>query len=66
MSGPDLFVNLMLGTVGSAYLIHGRRESAGLPMVCGALLLLTPYLVQGLTAQLLAGLLLAAFPLLRR
>jgi hypothetical protein len=66
MSGQDLFLNIMLGVVGSAYLLYGRKQSAVLPMACGLLLIVEPYLVPGFTGQLLVGLALAALPLLRR
>jgi hypothetical protein len=66
VSGQDLFLNIMLGVVGSAYLLYGCKQSAVLPMACGLLLIVEPYLVPGFTGQLLVGLALAALPLLRR
>ncbi|WP_411870240.1 hypothetical protein [Vulcanococcus limneticus] len=66
MSGQELFLSIMLGVVGSAYLLYGRKQSAVLPMVCGVLLIVEPYLVPGFMGQLLVGLTLAALPLWRR
>jgi len=66
MQPQDLFLNLMLGVVGSAYLLYGRKQGAALPMVCGVLLMVEPYVVPGFTGQLLVGMLLAALPFLRR
>ena len=66
MQPQDLFLNVMLGVVGSAYLLYGRQQGAGLPMLCGLLMLLEPYLVPGFIGQLLVGSLLAALPFLRR
>lgn len=66
MQPQDLFLNLVLGVVGSAYLLYGRKQPAGLPMLCGLLLIVEPYVVQGFVGQLLVGILLAALPFLRR
>jgi hypothetical protein len=66
MQPQDVFLNLMLGVVGSAYLLYGRKQSAGLPKLCGLLLIVEPYVVQGFVGQLLVGILLAALPFLRR
>lgn len=66
MNGPDLFLNIMLGVVGSAYLLYGRKQGAFLPILCGLLLIVEPYLVPGFLAQLLVGVALAALPLVLR
>jgi hypothetical protein len=66
MNGADLFLNVMLGVVGSAYLLYGRKQGALLPMLCGLLLIVAPYLVPGFLAQLLVGVGLAALPLVLR
>jgi hypothetical protein len=66
MSGQELFLNIMLGVVGSAYLLYGRKQGAVLPMVCGLLLIVEPHLVPGFVGQLLVGLALAALPFVRR
>ena len=56
----------MLAVVGSAYLLYGRKQDAGLPMLCGLLLIVEPYFVPSFVGQLLVGILLAALPVLRR
>jgi hypothetical protein len=66
MNGADLFLNIMLGVVGSAYLLYGRKQGALLPMLCGLLLIVAPYLVPGFLPQLLVGVGLAALPLMLR
>ena len=66
MTGQNLFLNIMLGVVGSAYMLYGRKQGATLPLLCGLLLIVEPYLVPGFVGQLLVGLALAALPLLRR
>lgn len=66
MHARDLFLNLMLSLLGSAYLLYGRKQGAPLPMACGLLLLVEPYLVPGFWPQLLLGVALAALPLRRR
>ena len=66
MQPQDLFLNVMLGVVGSAYLLYGRKQGAALPMLCGLLLIVEPYLVSGFTGQLVVGILLAVLPFVRR
>jgi hypothetical protein len=66
MNGADLFLNIVLGTVGSAYLIYGRKQGSLLPMYWGILVIVAPYLVPGFLAQLLVGVGLAALPLVLR
>ena len=66
MQPQDLFLNVMLGVVGSAYLLYGRKQGAALPMLCGLLLIVEPYLVPGFTGQLVVGILLAVLPFVRR
>ena len=55
MTGQDLFLNIMLGVVGSAYMLYGRKQGATLPLLCGLLLIVEPYLVPGFVGQLLVG-----------
>ena len=65
MQPQDLFLNLILGLVGSAYLLYGRKQAAGLPMLCGLLMIVEPYFVPSFVGQFLVGILLAALPVLR-
>jgi hypothetical protein len=65
-SPADLMLNLMLGFVGMAYLLYGRKQEALVPMVSGLLLMIAPYFVPGTLPQLLLGLVLMALPFLLR
>ncbi|MBD2421933.1 hypothetical protein [Cyanobium sp. FACHB-13342] len=66
MQPQDLFLNVMLSLLGSAYLLYGRKQAAGLQMLCGLLLIVEPYDLPGFVGQLLVGILLAALPFLQR
>ena len=66
MDPTQLLVGIWLSALGSGYLLYGRKQGSPIPMVCGLLLMLEPYLIQGTTLQLLVGLLLALVPFVRR
>ena len=66
MHPHELILGLVLGVLGSAYLLYGRRQAAPLPLLSGLLLIIEPYMVPGFLAQLLVGVVLAAAPFLWR
>lgn len=53
MSPSALFLAVVFGSLGFAYLLYGRRQRAVVPIVCGLLLLIIPYFVA--SAPLLLG-----------
>ena len=66
MSATQLLLGVWLGAVGGAYMLYGRKQGAPLPLVCGVLLLIVPYLLKGTVIQVLVGMVLAAIPWIRR
>ena len=66
MGGSELLIGLWFGALGSAYVMYGRKQGSVIPLACGLLLMVEPYLVKGTALQLLVGLGLAAFPFVRR
>ncbi|HPR45331.1 hypothetical protein [Ottowia sp.] len=59
-SAASLWWGVLFGAVGAGYIVYGRRQRAALPFLCGAGLLVLPYLIAniwlmvGLSAVLLA------------
>jgi hypothetical protein len=62
MSISALFLGLVFSSIGLGFFIYGKRQSALVPMLCGAALMVFPYFVSGLVFLLLIGLVLVAIP----
>jgi hypothetical protein len=62
----ELWVNLMLGSLGMGYVIYGRKMGHSLALGCGVLLMVFPYFIAGVWPQLAIGSLLALLPWLLR
>ena len=65
-SPAELMLNLMLGFVGMAYVVYGRKQDALVPLLSGILLMIVPFFLPGVLPQLIVGLLLIALPFLVR
>ncbi|QPN60985.1 hypothetical protein H8F24_06585 [Synechococcus sp. CBW1002] len=63
-SPAELMLSLMLGFVGMAYVLYGRKQDALVPLVSGILLMIVPFFLPGVLPQLIVGLLLIALPFL--
>jgi lipid-A-disaccharide synthase-like uncharacterized protein len=61
-SASTLFVGILAGVLGLSYFIYGRRQERIGFLAAGVGLCVYPYLVDGLTLQILIGLGLAAAP----
>ena len=66
MSTTDLLLGVWLGAIGGAYILYGRKQAAPIPLVCGILLVVEPTVLKGTVLQIVAGVALAALPLMRR
>lgn len=63
MENPaTLFLGVLFASIGLGYLIYGRRQSAVVPLVCGLVLLLIPFLVSNVYALLASGIVVTAIP----
>lgn len=63
MNATSLFLAVIFGSLGFAYLYYGRQQRSVVPFVCGLLLLIVPYflLARPLLLLVLGGVL-AAVP----
>ena len=66
MSATELLIGLWFGSLGAAYMLYGRKQGAPIPLACGLLLMVEPYIVKGSVPQVLVGLILAVLPFIRR
>lgn len=62
----DLFLSVVVGLIGSAYILYGRRQYEPWFIACGFALVAYPYFVSDTLITLLIGAVLALLPLLMR
>jgi hypothetical protein len=65
-SPAELFVGLLLGSIGLGYFIYGRKNGHVVALACGLLLMVFPYVVSGIWPQLGIGVGLMLLPWLFR
>jgi hypothetical protein len=57
-----LFLGLLFGSIGTVYLIYGKRQSSVIHIVVGAILLVYPYLFSNAILIFITGAILTAIP----
>jgi hypothetical protein len=57
-----LLWGILFGSIGLGYFIYGKREKVIVPMVCGLVLMVFPYFVEGTTTLVAIGAALAVTP----
>ena len=57
-----LFFGLLFGSIGTVYLIYGKRQSSVIHIVVGAILLVYPYLFSNAILIFITGAILTAIP----
>ena len=62
MSPASIFVGIIAGAIGMAYLVYGKRQSKFVPVVAGLLLCIYPYFIDGLAWLCVVGALLTIAP----
>ncbi len=60
-----LFLGLLFGSIGTVYLIYGKRQSSPIHLVTGAILIVYPYLFTNAILVFVAGVILTAIPYAR-
>ncbi len=60
-----LFLGLLFGSIGTIYLIYGKRQSSPIHLIVGAILIIYPYLFTNAILVFVAGVILTAIPYAR-
>ena len=60
------FLGLLFGSIGTVYLIYGKRQSSPIHLVVGAILIVYPYLFTNAILVFVAGVILTAIPYARQ
>jgi len=60
-----LLLGLLFGSIGTVYLIYGKRQSSPIHLVVGAILIVYPYLFTNAILVFVAGVILTAIPYAR-
>jgi len=64
MNGSSsLFLGLIFGSIGMGYLIYGIKQRRGIPLVCGVLISILPYVSTNILLLILLGVSLMALPI---
>ena len=58
----SLFLGLLFGSIGTVYLIYGKRQASPIHLVVGAILIVYPYLFSNAILVFLVGAILTAIP----
>jgi hypothetical protein len=59
------FLGLLFGSIGTVYLIYGKRQSSPIHLVVGAILIVYPYLFTNAILVFVTGVILTAIPYAR-
>ena len=57
-----LLWSVLFGSVGLGYFVYGKKEQAGVPLVCGLALMVFPYFVSNTILVVAVGILLMVIP----
>ena len=60
-----LFLGLLFGSIGTVYLIYGKRQSSPIHLIVGAILIVYPYLFTNAILVFVVGVILTAIPYAR-
>lgn len=62
MSESSLFLGLLFGSIGTGFLLYGRKQRAVVPLLCGLALIIYPFFVSSSTLLVVIGVVLIAIP----
>lgn len=62
MTTSLLIWGLLFGSVGSGFLVYGKRQKAVVPLICGLALVVVPYFISNVWLLVAAGAALVAVP----
>ena len=62
MSGASLLWGLLFGSVGIAFFVYGKKQEKMVPLVCGLILMILPYVVSSTILLVITGAALTTVP----
>jgi hypothetical protein len=62
MTTSSLLLGLLFGSVGLGFFVYGRKQRAGVPLLCGLMLMIVPYFIPNTLLLFLVGAVLVAIP----
>ena len=62
MTTSLLIWGLLFGSVGSGFLVYGKKQKAVVPLICGLALIVVPYFISNVWLLVAAGAALVAVP----
>jgi hypothetical protein len=62
MTSSSLLLGLLFGSVGLGFFVYGRKQRAGVPLLCGVMLMIVPYFIPTTLLLFLVGAVLVAIP----
>jgi len=61
-TASSLFLGVLFGSIGLGFFIYGRKQRKVVPLLCGLVLMIVPYLIADNLLLFLAGAVLVAIP----
>ena len=62
MTASALILGLLFGSIGLGFFIYGRKQRAGVPLLCGLALMVIPYFIPNSLLLFFVGAVLVAVP----
>jgi len=62
LNTSSLLWGLLFGSLGLGFAMYGRKQRAAVPLVCGLVLMILPYLISNTLLLVSGGILLIAIP----
>ncbi len=62
MNSGLLLWGVLFGSIGIGFFVYGKKQQKPVPLFCGIILMVIPYMVSNTAGLLIAGLMLTAAP----
>ena len=62
ITATSLFLGVLFGSIGLGFFIYGRKQRKVVPLLCGIVLMIVPYLIPNTLLLFAAGAVLVAVP----
>jgi hypothetical protein len=62
MNATQLFLGVIFGSIGLGYFMYGKKQKMTVPLVCGLVLMIYPYFIEGTALLSVIGVILSILP----